>query len=682
MLRQRRPLFFLVLRRLTSLAFRGGVSKSRSVSTHSTHPGLKPRVYSGLIFSVFTLAFSILPLAAQDLSPERVLSFHSEISVHEDASMTVTEMIRVKSSGVNIKHGIYRDFPTDYRDRLGNRYRVDFNPTKALRDGVPESYRLQNLRNGKRVYIGNKDVILSPGEYTYTLIYETNRQLGFFKDHDELYWNITGNGWGFPISEASAVVQLPTGVPTSKVTWNAYTGYPGSINKDYSAFTDTSGSVNFVTTKPLAPFEGLTIVVSWPKGFVRQPSTEARIQYFYHDNLGLIIGVIGLLAVVGYYLIVWAMVGRDPKKGTIIPLYSPEDNLSAADMRYILRMSFDHKAFTATVINMAVKGFLKISQSRGAYKIIKAGVDEGVLSEEEMIVAKKLLGKSKEIELESANHVIIQQALSALKNFLRLHFEKVYFFTNTKYFIPGAILSLLMTITSGAVSALESGSSDKLFLAVFICFWLSIWSVGVAALLQNCIALWRGRALAKAVALMLFAVPFVVGEIFGLSVLVYATSVVTVFILVTIITVNLLFYHLLKAPTLAGRKIIDKIYGFKMYLSTAEKERLNLLNPPEMTPELFEKYLPYALALDVEQGWSERFSAAMNAAGKSDKDYTPVWYSAASTGVLSVGAFSSSLSNSFSSAISSSATAPGLSSGSSGGGSSGGGGGGGGGGGW
>ena len=149
-------------------------------------------------------------------------------------------------------------------------------------------------------------------------------------------------------------------------------------------------------------------------------------------------------------------------------------------------------------------------------------------------------------------------------------------------------------------------------------------------------------------------------------------------------TLNVLFFFLLKRPTLAGRSIMDEIEGFRMYLSTAEEHRLNLLNPPDKTPELFEKYLPYALALDVENEWSEKFAAILAAASTSRDDggYRPRWYRGSSWRPGHTGAFSRGLGAGLGSAVASSVRAPGSSSGSGGGGSSGGGGGGGGGGGW
>jgi len=153
-------------------------------------------------------------------------------------------------------------------------------------------------------------------------------------------------------------------------------------------------------------------------------------------------------------------------------------------------------------------------------------------------------------------------------------------------------------------------------------------------------------------------------------------------LILILVGVNALFYWLLKAPTRTGRQLLDKIEGFRMYLSTAERHRLNLMNPPERTPELFEAYLPYALALDVDQEWAEQFSDILAQAAREGGSYHPSWYRGTGWSRLHPGAFTSALGSSLSSAISSSSTAPGSSSGFSGGGSSGGGGGGGGGGGW
>ena len=125
--------------------------------------------------------------------------------------------------------------------------------------------------------------------------------------------------------------------------------------------------------------------------------------------------------------------------------------------------------------------------------------------------------------------------------------------------------------------------------------------------------------------LPVFALPFLAGEGFGLWVFSTATSIPAVLCIFIIVLLNILFYHLMKAPTIKGRQVMDQIEGLKLYLSVAEKDRLNQLNPPEKTPEVFEKFLPYALALDVEQEWCEQFADVLAKAGRRT-GYRPTWY--------------------------------------------------------
>ena len=228
-------------------------------------------------------AVLILPGNSEGAATEKILRFHSAIVVHEDASMTVRETIKVRSEGQEIKRGIYRDFPTRYQDHYGNRYHVGFELLEVLRDGKPEEYHFGALSNGKRIYMGKKDVFLTPGEYTYTLVYKTDRQLGFFADHDELYWNVTGNGWSFTIDEALAAIELPPAAAKNVTAYEAYTGPQGTQGRDFRAWVDASGKIAFRTTKPLNSYEGLTIVVSWPKGLVSAPSWRTQSEYLLRD---------------------------------------------------------------------------------------------------------------------------------------------------------------------------------------------------------------------------------------------------------------------------------------------------------------------------------------------------------------------------------------------------------------
>ncbi|MGB5750273.1 MAG: DUF2207 domain-containing protein [Desulfobacterales bacterium] len=632
-----------------------------------------------LLFIVLIIGQGELSLAAKT---EKIVDFQSRILVQRDGSMTVSETIRVICARQEIKRGIIREFPTTYKDRYGNRVRVGFEVVKVLRDGRQEAYHIEDSPNGKKVYIGRKNVQLKPGTYTYTITYRTDRQLGYFEDFDELYWNVTGNGWSFAIDRASAVVNLPPGAEMIKTA--GYTGPFGSKGQDFISDFDEEGNVTFSTTRMLKPREGLTIAVAWPKGFVAEPGTQEKLAYLLKDNRSAAIGAIGLMTLLIYYGISWFRVGKDPAKGAIIPLFSPPKNISPALARLIMRLGWrDDKLFAVAVVNMAVKGFLTISENEdGEYSLIKTGSGNKSLSGGEARSARILFSSGNSIKLKQTNHEDIRKAKKKLQKRLMLEAHR-YLTLNSGYFIAGAIITII-TLVAVILGA------RQLETALFMGLWLSIWTVGCCVLGLLVFGAWRnvlksggGKIWGKsgAVFITLFSLPFFAGEAFGLwtfSTTVSPLATVTLFL---IILVNAIFYHLLKAPTLTGRKLMDQIDGFKLFLSVAEKDRLNFLNPPDRTPELFERYLPYALALDVEQEWSEQFAGVLAAAANGG-NYTPAWYSGNNWQSWNTVGFASNLGTSLPGAISSASTAPGSSSGSGGGGSSGGGGGGGGGSGW
>jgi len=206
--------------------------------------------------------------------------------------VVVTETIRVVAAGKKIRRGIYRDFPTRYRDDHGRQVTVRFDVLDVLRDNRSDAYHTEPQSNGIRVYMGMKDVLLKPGEYIYTLTYRTDRQIGFFADTDELYWNVTGNGWDFAIDEVRVVVQLPRGAEV--VQYAAYTGPAGADGQDYTIEAPEDG-FGFSTTRALNPREGLTIAVAWPKGYVTEPDAAEKIGHLLGDNQGLLAAVGGLI---------------------------------------------------------------------------------------------------------------------------------------------------------------------------------------------------------------------------------------------------------------------------------------------------------------------------------------------------------------------------------------------------
>lgn len=557
-----------------------------------------------------------LLLSISAFADERILSFHSDVRVFTDGMIEVTETIQVRAEGNQIRRGIYRDFPVEYKDRLGNNYEISVEPLAVLRNEMPESFHTVRSRRDIRTYFGRKDRFIETGIHTYTYRYRANRMLGFFDEHDELYWNVTGNRWAFPIDKASATVTLEFEAPRDSIMVEGYTGRPGSKAQEYSRYMDEAGAIHFSADNPLPAAHGITIVVGWPKGLVVEPTQIQRIGWLLNDNRDLLIAVIGLLLLFAYYVPVWRSHGKDPDEGVIVTRYDPPKQFSPASLRYIRQMYYDDKVMTAAIVNLAVKGYLEIKKKGDTHSIKK--VDFGGLrqplaaGEEELYVA--LFKDDDVVTLKQFNYKLLGNARSEHKKSLEADYRQKYFRTNGALNIPAIIIVLVST--------------------------------GLALMTGN-----------------------------GPTILVIVT-------IILMFLTMIFFAIIMKRPTMRGRKLLDEMLGFKDYLEIAEKEELNLRNPPAKTPALFETYLPFALALGVDQQWSERFASLLASIREpGGQSYSPSWYDG-KWNSSNLTKATDGLSRGLNSAVSSSVTAPGSSSGGGGGGSSGGGGGGGGGGGW
>jgi uncharacterized membrane protein YgcG len=612
---------------------------------------------------------------------ERILHFRSDIVIDRDASLTVTETIKVNAAGRQIRRGIYRDFPTIYRGAWGLRTVVGFKVLAIRRDGRPEPWFTRALDNGVRIYIGRRGRYIRHGVHAYTIKYRTTRQLGFFPDHDELYWNVTGNGWRFAIDRAEAVVHLPSGAVVKAK--RAYTGRVGAKGLDWYAVDTGPGKVGFATSKPLPLHHGLTIAVAWQKGLVAAPTGRQRALWLLEDNLAVVIAAFTLLALVAYYLVAWAVVGRDPRKGAIIPRYEPPAGFSPAAVRYVTTMRYDRKAFATALIDMAVKGFLRIKQTSSQTFVLdkEAHARNAVLPPGERAIATELFKKKARIRIGSTYRAAVSRALDRHREKVKEDYDSGYFLRNRGYRLVGFALAVVGLV---AMAVLTGHVAATIVLGVGL-------AVAVWVLLTSALALFRAlraERIGAAIGALVMTAAGLAGAVAATWFLRGDIAVPGALLVALIGATTFFFDQWLKAPTLAGRKVLDQIEGLKLYLTVAEKDRLNLINPPDRTPETFERLLPYALALDVEQRWSEQFADILATAGRepgTTGGYYPVWFVPLHDADFADLGFAKALGDNLSSTVSAAATPPGSSSsggGFSGGGGSGGGGGGGGGGGW
>ncbi len=550
---------------------------------------------------------------------ERITSFVSDIVVHQDSSLAVTEEITVLSAGEFIRHGIVREFPTRYADFLGAQYVVPFEVVQVLHNGHQTKYSVHDVANGKKIYIGDQSTFLAPGEHTYSIVYTTKRQLGFFADHDELYWNVTGNGWRLPIEKAQATVHLPESV--SATSAECYTGFQGERGHDCTHAIQ-GASATFAATRYFQSYEGLTIVVTWPKGYVLEPTRLEKIGWFLKDNW-----VILLLFFIFFYVSLLAVrcrlvVRRANKQGVVIPLFYPPAGLTPSDVGYMKRLAWKNTLIAADIVDCAVRGFITIEYKktfwgRAEYTLAATQkYSDGLgLTARDRVILRSLFSQGRTIALSQDNRAFLEIVLAREKR-----------------------------QCSAAVGQYVKDQSS---------FLLAAWVLFVLAVLLAIFPVVWGWQTSGAAHIL---VPFLIG-------------------------IPLLVIHLgHRAYTSEGRKLQDEIDGFQMYLEAAETERIKIIGtPPTKTPELYETYLPYAMVLGVEEQWSRQFAPIFERLEREGHPYVPLWYHG---NHFPSNVFASQFGSSFNSAIASATTPPGRSSGFGGSGGSGGGGGGGGGGGW
>ena len=630
---------------------------------------------------LFRRVFSALLLLAAPSAAhaeERITHFWSDVQVQPDSSVAVTETIDIRAEHDRIEHGIYRDFPTRYRGPHGTRVKVSFQFDGATLDGAPVPAETTPYGNGVRIKIGDPDKYVDIGEHRYVIRYRATRMIGRFKNYDELYWNVTGNGWVFPIDSAEARIRLPQPVKLGQRA--AYTGAQGSTASYAEVVEEKPGEIAWRTTAPLGPHQGLTVAVAFPKGVVAE---ESASKYWFADYGPFVVGGVALCGLCAFFFFAWQRAGRDPRPGTVVPLFSPPDELSPAAMRYISRMGADNRTFAAALVDMGVRGHIRmVEEDGGWFSRDKTRIERQpggeTLPDEEQVALAQLLSTGESIVMEQKNHEKFSSAKSVLEQHLKRRYEGVLFNRNYGWAVAGVLLFVAaIWMTSAAIVVATNGAE--------------IWRIGVtlgalivAALLSLAIhgSSTGGKCLLSLASLAAVAVAV------GLGVPIFGEALNSGWILplaIPMLALPLVIscFWWIAAPTRAGRAVLDRIAGFKQYLSITERERLDRMTAPEDTPQIFEKYLPYAIALGVENRWADRFQGVLAAAAAAPGGQQGfLWYSGHSDPWSNPGRFADSVGSSLASAISSASTAPGSSSGSGGGGSSGGGGGGGGGGGW
>jgi uncharacterized membrane protein len=492
------------------------------------------------IFLLFIIAKSVCAQVA-------INDFSAGIQINNDSSINITETITY-DFGSNEKHGIYRDVYYKYKLASGS-FKLRLSDISVVdENGQPYIFSLSDQGNFKRIKIGDPNKTFL-GVKIYKIKYKVNRAINFLADHDELYWNVTGSDWQLPIKQVKAEVSLPQSILESNIKTECFAG-PAASDKNclstrylYSGENQVNG-LSFVSDI-LNIGEGMTFVLSLPKGVIKKPSTLITVIETVKDNWIVTLPIIILIMM--YYL--WYKRGRDPKgRGTIVAEFDAPDGLTPVEVGTIIDENVQNKDISAQIIHLAVNGYIKIDYKKKEglftsedYELEKIKGSEDLKNEFEKKLLDSLFeGGKRWVKLSDLKNTYYKDLQTVKKEVYRSVTDKKYFLKN-----PSQVRII--------------------YLSVGVVFGILGWFFGMA---------------------------------FGYL------GIFSFFIAGAIIIV---FSFLMPVKTLTGVLAKEKIQGLKLYLSVAEKDRINFHNAPAKEPKIFEKLLPYAMVLGVEKAWAKQF---------------------------------------------------------------------------
>jgi uncharacterized membrane protein len=511
---------------------------------------ISPRLLRLFIIVFLNLSLNLIlflsPSFAQYFTIEK---FHSEVTIKEDSSFVVEETIDVKFE--RPRHGIFRDIPFQYRNELGKKIKT---PTTILsvtdKAGNKWKYKIETAGNTLRVRIGDANRYVKDSQ-TYLITYRVENAVLFFDDHDELYWNVTGNAWKAPIEEASADVTLSTEKKSKNLWEGCYTGVYGS-NQSECSFEASENKGRFVTKRNLQIGEGLTIAFGWEKGLVSPPSSWKRFLWAINlkENWVFLLPILSL----AFMITQWYQKGRDPKvRESITVMYEPpkfnNQPLTPGEVGTLIDEKLDPRDITSTILGLAVKGYIQIEEEK----------KEGLILDKTDFYLKRVKASDQNLRpfekklMEALFPMGLPGTLvSSLKNKFYTELEGL------KKSLYGELIDKKYFLKNP--EKIKNSYAKTGFLVMVIAFFVFIFLVP--------------GSIARSV---------VAGILTGLPVMVFA--------------------GFMPAKTRAGASAYMDVLGFQEFLNRAEKDRLERMGDMN----LFSKFLPYAVALDVAENWAKAF---------------------------------------------------------------------------
>jgi uncharacterized membrane protein YgcG len=512
----------------------------------------KLRLY-GIVGVLLAVLGAGIPAAAKSW---RIADFQDTITVEKDGSALVAERLNLVFVGE--WHGIHRTIPIEYPGPNGTNYELFINIT-SITDGSGGKLKYESSTSG--AYRDLKIFIPDAVDTTRTveIVYRVRNGTRFFEDHDEFYWNVTGNDWPVPIDHAAASVHFPPAAAGS-LRAQAFTGVYGSTQRDATSKVD-GADAEFETSNPLPMRGGMTIDIYVPKGILKEPSALTRLFWFIGGNPIVFLPFVTFAVM----FTLWWYRGRDPDSGvSVAPMYEPPAGISPAEAGTLLDDSIHPRDITSTIVDLAVRGFIKIEEV----------VDKGLVFSHKDYVFHLLKKREDWTGLAPHEQVMLENIFAGDAAETRLSSLKNRFYTT----LPLVREDIMSALKQKGIYTLdpESANAFSLGAAVAILIPFAIAQFLGWANFFNSIPLLIGCALISAIIWWLFA-------------------------------------RVMTAKTVKGARTHVAVLGFQEFMNRVDADRLKI-----MPPSTFEKFLPYAMALGVEHHWAQAFAGIV-------KD-PPSWY--------------------------------------------------------
>jgi len=583
-----------------------------------------------------TLLFAIIFPTIIFSQEERIYTHHSDIVVDTSGVITITEKIRIYADGDLFKRGITRALPITRTDEDGKKIKISYSILEVNKDGKKEPFFSEKEGGFMVLYIGEKNKTLTPGYYNYEIKYETAGQISFFEEYDELGWNVNGES-DRPVDLVSCEVHLPKNAEI--ISYRCYTGVYGSTDSDCTSESESNG-VFRASASNLQPNEMMTVYVGFEKGVVNEPVVkETAFSRFlsWLDKMGLwFINLIIIVPLFFYYITTWRKHGKDLPKPIAIPQFTPPNDISPASTGMIYDEAFDFSLISTSIINLAVKGFLRIEEverkvifsfGKKQYKLVKLKDGDSSLPSEEALVMRDLFAESDEISLGEKYNSKVQTMLISYQMDLQLqHKNTLAEGQNLKFkIIPWVVLILYLVLLFYYVRNVPLE-----FFVTFAIFAIPTYVLMAFILIIISSIRKQKQKKLNSISLSLALIVGVIGLFSYHPSYQFSSTALAVFIGAPVILIgHMLYSYLIVRPGEKKLQMQADIEGLKMYINLAEEKQMQFFNPPKVTPEIFEKLLPYAIALKTEKVWGEKFEKTLLQSMQSVDSYAPVWYSGA-----------------------------------------------------